>query len=262
VQKAAYGSFFYSDIFDNFLYFHDMEIDLFIPCFIDQLYPKTAFNVVALLESAGCEVRYNSNQTCCGQPAFNSGFWNESRGLALKFINDFQGNNPIVCPSASCTGFIRNYYEKLFDTSEEQEAVGHIKGRIFELTDFLVNQIKVIDFGAVFNHTVTYHDACAALREYGIKEEPRQLLRHVKGLQLIEMGDTETCCGFGGTFAAKFKDISTAMTEQKVSNALATGAEYIVSTEASCLMNMESYILKNKLPIKTIHLADILVSKG
>lgn len=237
-----------------------MEIDLFIPCFIDQLYPETAFSVIKVLERAGCSVRYNPDQTCCGQPAFNSGYWDEAKHLASKFIDEFRGNHPIVSPSASCTGFIRNYYEKLFNNLNDIEAVTNIKGRIFELTDFLVNQIGFTDFGAEFNHTVTYHDACAALREYGIAEEPRILLRKVKGLKLVEMEGTHECCGFGGTFAAKFKDISTAMTEQKVQNALATGAEYIVSTEASCLMNMQSYINKKNLSVKTRHLADILAS--
>lgn len=237
-----------------------MEIDLFIPCFIDQLYPQTAFNAIKILEKAGCTIHYNPNQTCCGQPAFNSGYWGETKKLADKFLDDFSGHRPIVGPTASCTGFIKNYYEKLFDSDEEKQEVIRIKSRLFELTDFLVNHLSYVDFGAEFPFKVTYHDACAALREYGISEEPRKLLRNVKGLTLIEMENPQTCCGFGGTFAAKFKDISTAMTEQKVSNALATGAEYIISTEASCLMNMESYIRKQNLPIKTIHIADVLAS--
>lgn len=131
---------------------------------------------------------------------------------------------------------------------------------VFELTDFLVNHLKITDFNVVFNHKVTFHDSCAGLREYGIKKEPRILLENVKGLELIEMENTETCCGFGGTFAAKFHSVSTAMTDQKIENALKTGADYIVSTEASCLMNMDSYIRKNNLPIKTIHLVDISAS--
>ncbi|MBN2773702.1 MAG: (Fe-S)-binding protein [Prolixibacteraceae bacterium] len=237
-----------------------MEVNIFIPCFIDQLYPETAFNVVKVLEKCGCKINYNPEQTCCGQPSFNSGFWNETRELAKKFICDFDNDLPIIGPSASCAGFIRNYYEKLFDKPEDLSHVSHLKKRIFEFTDFLVNHLKKEDSGASFPYRVTYHDACAALREYGIKDEPRKLLKQVKGLELIEMNDTETCCGFGGTFAAKFKDISTAMTGQKVENALATGAEYIVSTEASCLMNLESYIKKQNLPIKIIHIADVLAA--
>lgn len=181
--------------------------------------------------------------------------------MAEKFLIDFSGETLIIGPSASCTGYIKNYYTRLFSEGENAyKEVVNLKNRIFELSDFLVNYLGETDLGAVFPHKVTFHDSCAGLREYGIKSEPRLLLENVNGLELIEMGDTETCCGFGGTFVTKFKHISSAMTEQKVTNALATGAEYIVSTESSCLLNIESYIRKQKLPIKTIHLADILAS--
>lgn len=236
-----------------------MKIDAFIPCFIDQLYPETAAAFIAVLEKAGCEVRYNPEQTCCGQPSFNSGYWKETKTLATKFLNDFNTAEIIVSPSASCTGFVKNYYQKLFESDEKQlNQSREIATRIFEFSDFLVNHLKVVEFGSVFNHKVTFHDSCAGLREYGIKNEPRILLQNVNGLELVEMKNTDTCCGFGGTFAAKFHSISTAMTEQKVENALNTGAEYIVSTEASCLMNIQAYIKKQKLPVKTIHLADVL----
>ncbi|MBT3385274.1 MAG: (Fe-S)-binding protein [Prolixibacteraceae bacterium] len=239
-----------------------MNVDVFIPCFIDQFYPETAVNVISVLEKAGCNVNYNPDQTCCGQPAFNSGYWDETRTLAVKFINDFNGANFIVSPSASCTGFIKNYYGKLFETDKQRlNESNQLSKRIFEFSDFLVNHLNFVDFDSVFNHKVTFHDSCAGLREYGIKNEPRILLQNVKGLELVEMENTDTCCGFGGTFAAKFHSISTAMTEQKVENALKTGADYIVSTEASCLMNIESYIRKKKLPIKTIHLADVLMQE-
>lgn len=239
-----------------------MKVDAFIPCFIDQLYPDTGLNFIKILDQAGCQVNYNPEQTCCGQPSFNSGYWKETRTLAVKFLNDFQQADIIVSPSASCTGFIKNYYHQLFkDDLEKQELVKHISPRIFEFSDFLVNHLKKTEFNAVFNHKITYHDACAGLREYGLKNEPRNLLSKVKGLELVEMKDTTTCCGFGGTFAAKFHSISAAMTEQKVEHALETGAEYIVSTEASCLMNIQAYIAKQKLPVKTIHLVDVLASK-
>lgn len=237
-----------------------MVVDLFIPCFIDHLYPNTAFNVVKLLEKAGVEVNYNTNQTCCGQPSFNSGYWDITRDLAEKFLNDFAGTNLIVGPSASCVGFIKNYYAEVLKGDKAIEFEKSIKPRLFELSDFLVNHLKVVDFGASFPHKVTYHDACSALREYGIKEEPRQLLSHVKGLQLVEMHDNDVCCGFGGTFSVKHKHISSAMVEQKVEYALDTGAEYVVSTESSCLLNIESYTKKQKQPIKVIHLADVLAS--
>lgn len=238
-----------------------MEVELFIPCFIDQFYPETAHNTLRLLEKAGCSVSYNSEQTCCGQPAFNSGYWKETKIMAEKFLHDYSGEKLIVSPSASCAGFIKNYYHKLFE--DDVNLMEHSKAiaeKVWELSDFLVNNIKVIDFNADFPHKVTFHDSCAGLREYGIKNEPRILLENVNELELLEMKNTDTCCGFGGTFAAKFHHISTAMTEQKVENALETGAEYIISTEASCLMNIESYVKKQKLPIRTIHLADVLAA--
>ena len=156
---------------------------------------------------------------------------------------------------------LKNYYPDLFKKGQAGfEDYQRLNRNLFELTDYLVNHLQFTDFGAEFPHKVCYHDACTALREYGIRQEPRLLLSKVKGLELVEMEDTETCCGFGGTFSTKFTAISTAMTEQKVENALKTGAEYIVSTESSCIMNIEGYILKNKLPIKPIHIADILAS--
>jgi len=238
-----------------------MEIDLFIPCFIDQVYPETAWNTVKVLEKVGCKINYNPNQTCCGQPSFNSGYWKETQNLAKKFIKDFEGEKIIVSPSASCSGFVKNNYEKIFsDDKENLNNAVTLKTRIFELTDFLVNKLQITDLGAEFNHKITYHDSCSALREYGIKEEPRTLLSKVKGLELIEMEGSEVCCGFGGTFSVKFKGISSAMAQQKVEWAMETGAEYIVGTESSCMLNIQSYIKKHKLPIKTIHIADILAS--
>lgn len=240
-----------------------MRVDVFIPCFIDQFYPETAESFVSVLKNVGCDVSYNLEQTCCGQPAYNSGYWKEAKTVASKFLDDFGQADIVVAPSASCTGFIRNYYHKLFeDDVRLLEKTNQIRKRVFEFSDFLVNHLKVTDLGAEFKHKITFHDSCAGIREYGIKEEPRKLLEDVKGLELIEMEKLDTCCGFGGTFAAKFHHISTAMTEQKVDNALKTGAEYIVSTEASCLMNMDAYIKKQKLPIETIHLVDILASYG
>jgi L-lactate dehydrogenase complex protein LldE len=237
-----------------------LKVALFIPCFIDQLYPSTAFNMVKVLEKAGCEVTYNPNQTCCGQPAFNAGFWDEARDVAKKFISDFEAETYIVAPSASCVGFVRNYYPKLFEHGVNHQKVKEIKTKIFEFSDFLTEVLHQYDFGAVWNGKVTYHDSCAALRECKIKEGPRKLLSHVQGLELVEMVDNETCCGFGGTFAVKFEGISVGMADQKVTNALNTGAECIVSTDMSCLMQLDGYIKKNDLKIQTMHLADLLVN--
>lgn len=237
-----------------------MNVQLFIPCFVDQLYPDTAFNMVKVLEKAGCTVSYNTNQTCCGQPAFNAGFWDEAKTVCTKFLKDLEGSDYIVAPSASCVGFVKNYYGRLFENSSLHHAVADIGKRIFEFSDFLVNVLKVENFGAVLNTKATYHDSCAALRECKIKSEPRKLLSFVKGLEIIEMNEVETCCGFGGTFAVKFEAISLAMGEQKVENALATGASCIISTDHSCLMHLQGYIDKNGTSLKTMHLADVLAN--
>jgi len=237
-----------------------MEIELFIPCFIDQLYPETAFNTVKILEKLGITVIYNPKQTCCGQPAFNSGYWDETAHLAKKFLHDFSSNRLIVSPSASCTAFVKKHYPKLSSDKDFVQRHQKMHGNLYELSDFLVNYLKVSDLGARFPAQVTYHDSCSALREYGIRNEPRALLSQVADLELIEMKHSDVCCGFGGTFSVKNEPISTAMAQQKVENALATGAEYIVSTEASCMLHIQAYIAKHKIAIKTIHLADILAS--
>lgn len=237
-----------------------MNIQLFIPCFVDQLYPDTGFNMVKVLEKAGCTVSYNAGQTCCGQPAFNAGFWDEAKSVCTKFIKDFSGSDYIVAPSASCVGFVRNYYGKLFENSSLHHEVQDISKRVFEFSEFMLRVLKVEDVGATLNGKATYHDSCAGLRECKIKEEPRKLLSHVKGLTLTEMNDVETCCGFGGTFAVKFEAISMGMGEQKVENALATGADYLISTDISCLMHLQGYIKQKDYSLKTMHLADVLAS--
>lgn len=216
--------------------------------------------MVKVLEKAGCTVSYNEQQTCCGQAAFNAGYWEDAKAVCGKFLKDFSGTDYIVGPSASCVGFVRNYYSTLFDNSSQHHAVQEMQKRIFEFSEFLVNVLGVTDLGASLPGKATYHDSCAALRECRIKEEPRKLLAHVKGLQLTEMQDVETCCGFGGTFAVKFDAISAGMGEQKVENALATGAEYLISTDLSCLMHLEGYIRKKGHALKTMHLADVLAS--
>ena len=237
-----------------------MDVHLFIPCFIDQLYPNVGFSMIKILEKVGCKVIYNPNQTCCGQPAFNAGFRGEAKEVCVKFLDDFKEATHIVAPSASCIGFVKNYMPELFSNTAQLSRVQRLKERSFELSDFLVNVLKIEDLGATFEHTVTYHDSCAALRECHLKEEPRKLLRNVKGLQLIEMNESETCCGFGGTFAVKFPSISSAMADQKVNNAQDTNAEYIVSTDLSCLMNIEGAIGYKESNLKVMHLADILAS--
>jgi len=237
-----------------------MKVQLFIPCFVDQLYPQTAFNMVKVLEKAGCEVYYNTDQTCCGQPAFNAGFWDEAKAVCAKFLKDFDTADYVVAPSASCVGFVRNYYSKLFEDSTLLNRVTDLSSRTYEFTEFLTDVLKVENFNAALDAKATYHDSCAALRECKIKDGPRRLLGNVKGLELVEMNHTETCCGFGGTFAVKFDAISIGMADQKVYNALAANAEYIISTDLSCLMHLDGYIKGKQLPLKTMHIADVLAS--
>ncbi|MES2003550.1 MAG: (Fe-S)-binding protein [Bacteroidota bacterium] len=237
-----------------------MNVQIFIPCFVDQLYPQVGFNMVKVLEKAGCTVSYNASQTCCGQPAFNAGFWGEAKEVCSKFLNDFSGSDYIVAPSASCVGFVRNYYSKLFENAPESALAKKTAERIFEFSEFLVHIVKRDDFGATFTGKATYHDSCAALRECKIKNEPRQLLSKVKGLELAEMTDVETCCGFGGTFAVKFEPISIAMGDQKITNAVATEAQYIISTDMSCLMHMDGCSKHKGSHLKMVHLAEVLAS--
>jgi L-lactate dehydrogenase complex protein LldE len=216
--------------------------------------------MVRILEKAGCTVHYNADQTCCGQPAFNAGFQDDAKEVCLKFLKDFSGTDYIVSPSASCTGFVRNYYPGLFIDSSFNKEVKAVGKRIYEFSDFLVNVLKLENFNASLTGKATYHDSCSALRECKIKTEPRKLLSHVKGLELIEMADVETCCGFGGSFAVKFESISLAMADQKVNHALKTGAKYLISTDLSCLMHLDGYIRHKGLPLKTLHIADVLSS--
>jgi L-lactate dehydrogenase complex protein LldE len=216
--------------------------------------------MVKVLEKAGVDVDYNTDQTCCGQPAFNAGFRDEARDVCAKFLKDFSGHDYVVAPSASCVGFVRNYYSTLFNNSSLHNEVRDLQKRVFEFSSFLVNVLGIEDIGASFYGKATYHDSCAALRECKIREEPRKLLAKVRGLELLEMADTETCCGFGGSFAVKFEPISVAMADQKINNALQTGADYIISTDLSCLMHLDGYIRHKGYSIRAMHIADVLAN--
>jgi L-lactate dehydrogenase complex protein LldE len=235
-----------------------MNVGIFIPCFIDQFFPETGMSMVKLLKKARVNVQYNPEQTCCGQVAFNAGYWDEAKCVAEKFIRDFSGYKYVVGPSASCIGMVKNYYPQMFFNSALHNENKYLSQKIFELTDFLVNVLKLENLEGEYNARITFHDSCTAMREYGLKDQPRKLLSNVKGLELIEMKHSDECCGFGGTFSIKNEAISTAMAEQKIQHAIDTRAEYIVSTEMSCLMHLDSYIKKNQLPIKTMHIADLL----
>ncbi len=237
-----------------------MKVQVFIPCFIDQLYPQVAISMIRVLRKAGCEIVYPVNQTCCGQPAFNAGFHEDAIDVCNKFIKDFSADLPVVGPSASCVGFVQNHFRELLEGKTNQPQAEYLSNNIFEFADFLVNHLQVTEFDAQLNVTATYHDSCAALREVGIKKEPRALLSNVKGLNLVEMAENETCCGFGGTFAVKFADISNAMAEQKLEHATATQADLVISTDTSCLMHLQGTAGLQHSHLKFMHLAEVLAS--
>ena len=229
-----------------------MRVALFIPCFIDQLYPEVGKAMVAVLRRVGVEPSFPASQTCCGQPAFNTGYWEEARRLAGRYCDIFADAEAIVSPSGSCTAMVRNYYPKLLGQTP------HAAAHTYEFAEFLVRQLGVTDVGARFAASVTYHDACHGLRELRLKSEPRQLLARVRDLNLVEMDEAETCCGFGGTFAVKFPMISSAMDGVKVESIRRTGAEYVVATDSSCLMQIDGYLKRHRIPVQTLHLAEVL----
>lgn len=225
--------------------------------------PEIGIATVELLEHLGCDVHFDSRQTCCGQPAFNSGFSDQAREVAAHMLDVFNdSDSPVVVPSGSCAAMVKVFFRELFENSKNAAKANRLADRTFELSEFLVNKLGRSDCGAAFAHKVTFHDGCHGLRELHSFDAPRQLLRAVKGLELIEMTEAQTCCGFGGTFAVKFPQISTAMAEVKCASALNTGAEYIVSNDPSCLMQIRGYIEKQKLPMKTLHIAEVLNRRG
>ena len=235
-----------------------MTVTLFIPCFVDALFPRAGISMVEILERLGHTVICPEEIACCGQPPFNSGYWDEARPVAAKVLERLKDAEAVVIGSGSCGAMVKKFYPELFANTPQAELAKQIAARTWEFSDFLVNQLGVTDLGARFPHKVTFHDGCHGLRELGIKKSPRTLLGRVQGLELIEMAEAETCCGFGGTFAAKFPMISTAMGEVKCASAVETGAEYIVSNDSSCLMHLQGLLSRQGKPIKTMHLAEVL----
>ncbi len=238
-----------------------MKVSLFIPCLTDQLYPGSGMNMLRVLERLGLEVRYDAAQTCCGQPAFNTGYHHEASVLAKKFLDIFDrdGSDYIVAPSGSCTTMVAKFYGTALTLPAEYAAMAdRVRGRIHEFTSFLVDVLGVTDVGARFDGTVTLHDSCHALRELHIKQQPRQLLAAVAGLELVEMEAAEVCCGFGGTFAVKFADVSSAMAEEKTDSILRTGAGVVTGVDSSCLMQIDGMLRRRGSTVRTMHIADIL----
>lgn len=238
-----------------------MRVSLFIPCYVDQLYPHIGICVTQLLGRLGHEVDYPAGQTCCGQPAFNAGFCGDAQAVAEHFLDTFAETETIVVPSGSCAAMVKVFYRDLFEGTPRERAAAEIAERTWEFSDFLVNKLGVTDVGARFDGRVTFHDGCHGLRELGIKSPPRALLSHVKGLELVEMDEAETCCGFGGTFAVKFPQISIAMAQVKAASAQRTEATVIVSNDPSCLMHLGGYLERQGRPTRCMHLAEVLVSR-
>lgn len=215
--------------------------------------------MVEVLERAGCQVEFREAQTCCGQPAYNSGFHDEARSVAKHFLKVFEGADYIVTPSGSCAAMISHHYADLFGANDDR--VARIAPKVWEFSRFLLDVLHVEDLGARLDRVVTYHDSCHALRELRIKDGPRRLLSRVRGLRLVEMDAAEECCGFGGTFSVKFPEVSGAMARTKIDSIARTGAETVVSLDSSCLMQLQGALRRAGSNVRTMHLAEVLASR-
>lgn len=237
-----------------------MRVGLFVTCLVDLMRPRIGFSALSLLEKAGCEVVVPEGQTCCGQPAYNSGDRKSAQRLALKVLEEFEHCEYVVAPSGSCAGTIRAHYPELFsDAPQHLERMNALASRTYELTDFLVNVAKLQSVPGIFNGTVTYHDSCSGLRELNVEKQPRALLAKVPGLKLVEMKEAQTCCGFGGTFSIKFGEISTEIVENKCAHIEASGADAVVLGDLGCMLNIEGRLRRrgnNK--TRVLHVAEVL----
>jgi L-lactate dehydrogenase complex protein LldE len=240
----------------------NLRVALFITCLGDQFFPVVGECVVAVLRRLGVEVTFNPAQTCCGQPAFNTGYRREAQEVAARVLDQFENAEYVVAPSGSCTTMVRVFYPELFaDDPARLRQAESLRARFFEFSEFLVKILKVEDVGASFHRRVTYHDSCHLLRELGIESEPRKLIRAVKGIELVEMEDNQLCCGFGGTFAVKFPEVSMAMAADKLRAASDSGAEIIVANDSGCLMHLAGAIHRRSLSLQTMHLAEVLAKQ-
>lgn len=236
-----------------------MRVSLFITCLADNMYPQVGESVVRLLHRYGCEIDFPEMQTCCGQPAYNSGYQDEAREVARNLIRAFEHSDYVVSPSGSCTGMVHHYYPQLFENEPEWKVKAErLIEKTYEFSQFLVNVLGVTDLGAVFEEKVTYHPSCHATRLLGVKEEPGKLMAAVQGLELIDLPKKEDCCGFGGTFAVKMADMSEAMVCEKAANVCSTGASILCGSDMGCLMNIEGRLNKEGRPVRVMHLAQLL----
>jgi len=238
-------------------------VSLFIQCLVDSMYPEVGDSMITVFDRLKIPVKYPEGQTCCGQPAFNSGYRNEAAAAAQRFIELFESSEVIICPSGSCVHMVRHHYPELFaDDPEMLQRAGAVGSKTFEFTEYLVDQLGLESVNAIFPHSVTYHDSCHLSRGLGIAHQPRLLLQNTTGLEFIEMVDSDTCCGFGGTFAINYPEISTAMVDDKIDNILACGAEVITGCDISCLMNIQGRLSRRKENVRVMHIAEILAGTG
>ncbi len=235
-----------------------MKVSLFIPCLTEHLYPEAGIAMVRLFDHLGIEVEYVEDQTCCGQPAFNSGYRKEIIPIAERFIKLFADSEYVVAPSGSCVAMVRVFYDKLALNPSLQPGLEALKQKIFEFSEFLVDVYGLHNLGGSFPHRVTYHDSCHLNRELGVRQQPRQLIQSIKDIDFVEMENSDTCCGFGGTFSYKFANVSVEMVKRKCQYIEASGAEYCVGADSSCLMNIEGYLRKHGMRARTIHIAELL----
>jgi L-lactate dehydrogenase complex protein LldE len=234
---------------------------LFVTCLVDQLFPRIGLAMAAVLERLGYTVDFPEDQTCCGQPAFNSGYPEEARMVARHFLKVFETSESIVVPSGSCASMIVHHFGELFASDPEAcRRARELASRVWEFSAFITDAARVEDVGARLEEVATFHDGCHALRELGIRNAPRRLLSHVRGLELREMHPAEECCGFGGTFAVKFAALSGAMARDKVEAIVRTGARTVISLDPSCLMQIQGALSRAGLNIRTLHLAEVLAS--
>ncbi len=241
-----------------------MRVGLFVTCLVDLMRPSIGFAALRLLEDAGCEVVVPTNQTCCGQPGYNSGDMISAKALALKLLVEFKDCDYIVAPSGSCAGMIRVHYPALLkDDPTVLESVNHLSARTYELTDFLVNVLKIEKIPGRYSGSLTYHDSCSGLRELGVQAQPRALLAKMPGVTLAEMRECTTCCGFGGTFSVKFGDISTRMVDKKCEHIAQSGVATVVAGDLGCLLNIEGRLRRRgDLLTRTLHIAEVLAGEN
>jgi len=239
-----------------------MKASLFITCLVDQFFPEVGMSVVTVLRKLGVEVDFPAEQTCCGQPAFNSGFSAEARDLAKRFIRIFENSEYVVAPSGSCTSMVRVFYPELFkDDPDWHKRAESLASRTYEFTEFLVNVLKVEDVGAVHRGKVALHQSCHLLRELNVRTEPQRLLRAVKGIELVELERSDACCGFGGLFSIKYPHISGGILQDKIDCIEKSGADVVVASDVGCLMHIGGGLSRQCSQTKTLHIAELL-AKG